>query len=290
MFKIIAAGILALPCVVVIICVVPIVAILSIPALLLLIFRPATSSNSSSSSSNVHPDQVIIVGGSSGIGLGIAKECVRRKVPKITLLARDRAKLEQAQTDLQELARTTTTTTSTTSSQIHIVSVSVTDYPALEQAAANLQIPTTDHVVMWNCAGFAYPGEFLQVPIEKIFQQVETNQLGTLYLIRAFLPWLNQGCIVLTSSAAGQIGVYGLSTYAPTKYAIRGFAETLHAELIRSHPRLSIQMAFPVDTDTPGYQEELKTTPELTRLVVQAASEVATADQYVMVCDLFRLA
>lgn len=41
----------------------------------------------------------------------------------------------------------------------------------------------------------------------------------------------------------------------------------MHAELIRSKPGVSIQLAFPIDTDTPGYEEELKMMPEITKKV-----------------------
>ena len=294
MIRIIVAGLLALPCFVVIIAVAPIVAVLSLPSLWLLLFRnprrppapddvPVPPRTTTTTTHASHPDQVIIVGGSSGIGLAIARECVRRNISKITLVARTRSKLLEAQTELQALAQQQQQQQQhTSSSQIHIVAVDVTDYSALEDAAQNLHLPTTEKIVLWNCAGFAYPCEFLKVPIEKMAQQVQTNQLGTMYVVRAFLPFLHSGCIVLTSSAAGQVGVYGYTTYSPTKFAIRGFAEALHAEMVHTHPHVALQLVYPIDTDTPGYQEELKTTPELTKIISQSGGAVATADRYVI--------
>lgn len=273
LLKIIPAAMVGIPFFVVAIGMAPVVAVLSIPMLAVLIFRSDDDGEKAS-----QPDQVIITGGSSGIGFSIAKECVARGVPKITLLARNLEKLQQAQAELQALLSSDNSSSSRSSSKIEVVSVSVSDYDALTKAAKDLQISSTDRVVLWSCAGVAYPSEFEKVPISKFEQQVMTNQLGTMYLVRAFLPYLKKGCIVLTSSAAGQIGVYGYTTYAPTKYAIRGFAETLHAELIRSHPQLSVQLAYPVDTDTPGYQEEMKTTPEITKKLSDSAG-IACPDQ-----------
>ena len=86
-----------------------------------------------------------------------------------------------------------------------------------------------------------------------------------MYVARAFLPHMSTGCIVFCSSAAGQVGMYGYTAYAPTKYAIRGFAETLHMELLMTKPKVSVQVAFPVDTNTPGYQEEKQMMPEITK-------------------------
>ena len=86
-----------------------------------------------------------------------------------------------------------------------------------------------------------------------------------------FLPNIDNGCIVLCSSAVGQVGMYGYSAYAPTKFALRGFAEAMHAEMIRSKPGVSIQLAFPIDTETPGYEEERKMMPEITKILNASA-------------------
>ena len=281
-FQLVLAGVVGLPCLVAMAVVTaPVVAILSIAPLWLLLFRSKSGQSKATAAASAIPNQVIITGGSSGIGFCIAKECVRRGVPKITLLARNMDRLKEAQEELQALASTIKNNNNNNKnieSQIEIVSVSVSDYGALSQAAQDMKIPPTDRVVLWNCAGFAYPAEFDKVPLAKFEQLVMTNQLGTMYLVRAFLPHLQDGLIVLTSSAAGQLGVYGYTAYAPTKYAIRGFAETLHAELLRTHPHLRLQLAFPIDTDTPGYQEELKTMPAITRKLSETAG-VATPDQ-----------
>lgn len=77
--------------------------------------------------------------------------------------------------------------------------------------------------------------------------------------------------LLLCSSAAAQAGVYGYAAYSPTKYALRGFAETLHAELIRSRPGVNLQIAFPADTNTPGYEEESKMMPAITKILNESA-------------------
>jgi len=104
------------------------------------------------------------------------------------------------------------------------------------------------------------------------------NYFGTVYATRAFLPFMvedsNEGTksrstIVLTSSAAGQVGVFGYTAYSPTKYALRGFAEALQMEVQRDN--IYVQVAYPPDTDTPGYQLEQDGKPEETHLISQAA-------------------
>jgi 3-dehydrosphinganine reductase len=42
-----------------------------------------------------------------------------------------------------------------------------------------------------------------------------------------------EGKIVITSSQAGLIGIYGFSVYSATKFGLRGFAEAILMEVRR---------------------------------------------------------
>ena len=76
---------------------------------------------------------------------------------------------------------------------------------------------------------------------------------------------LGSGRIVLVSSQAGQIGVYGYTSYCATKFALKGLAESLQMELARDN--IYVTVAYPPDTDTPGLAEENKTKPIETQLI-----------------------
>src|SRR3990172_12089693 len=82
--------------------------------------------------------------------------------------------------------------------------------------------------------------------------------------------------LMLVSSGAGIVGVYGYSAYSPTKFAVRGLAETLRAEL-KPHG-IVVGCAYPPDTDTPGLARENATKPEATARI-SAAIKVRSADQ-----------
>ena len=77
------------------------------------------------------------------------------------------------------------------------------------------------------------------------------------------------GRIILVSSGAAFLGIYGFSAYAPSKFAVRGLAEILRLEL--SGRGISVTLACPPDTDTPQLAEEEKTKPALTRRISAAA-------------------
>ena len=57
------------------------------------------------------------------------------------------------------------------------------------------------------------------------------------------------GSVVMLASQAGQIGVYGYTAYTPTKFALRGLAESLRMEL--KPYRVAVSLVVPPDTDTP---------------------------------------
>jgi 3-dehydrosphinganine reductase len=74
------------------------------------------------------------------------------------------------------------------------------------------------------------------------------------------------------------VALYGYSAYAASKWALRGVAESLQMELKPYH--IYVSVAFPPDTDTPGYETEMLTKPDITKQlsesgVVFPASAVA---------------
>lgn len=54
-----------------------------------------------------------------------------------------------------------------------------------------------------------------------------------------------------------QAAIHGYSAYAPSKWALRGFAEVLQMELKPYNVYVSV--SYPPDTDTPGYQVQFIT-------------------------------
>jgi len=71
------------------------------------------------------------------------------------------------------------------------------------------------------------------------------------------------GRIVITSSCAGQIGLFGYTAYSSSKFALRGFAESLVMEAAPSN--IFVTLAYPPNTQTPGFDKENEAKPALTR-------------------------
>jgi len=101
---------------------------------------------------------------------------------------------------------------------------------------------------------------------------MEINYLGAVYATRSVLPSMKsrkKGKITLVSSLGGLTGLYGYTTYAGSKFALRGFAEALQMEVKPFD--ISITLSFPADTETPCFEEENKTKPLETKLLSETA-------------------
>lgn len=76
---------------------------------------------------------------------------------------------------------------------------------------------------------------------------------------------IKDGKIVFVSSMLGMLSFAGWSTYSPTKYAIRGLADTLRNELKRYS--IGVHIFFPGGIESPGFDIENLTKPEVTKII-----------------------
>lgn len=88
--------------------------------------------------------------------------------------------------------------------------------------------------LIFNNAGIAF-GSTIEGFEEKDFKRViDINFWGVVHGTQAFLPYLKtsgEGHVINTSSVFGIIAVPGTSAYNASKFAVRGFTETLRQEL-----------------------------------------------------------
>ena len=206
----------------------------------------------------------IISGGSSGIGLALARLLVARG-ENVSLLARNQRRLDQAVIELDKRKRDP-------DQKILAISADVCDVEAVNRAITHAveELGPLNYVIM--SAGIVHPGYFEDLEISKFKENMDINYFGSLNMIKAAYPILKEqkeGRVLFISSGAGIIGLFGYSPYSPTKFAVRGLAEVLRAEFKRHNIKVSI--AYPADTDTPQYQHEVKIRPPETSLIAGTA-------------------
>ena len=213
---------------------------------------------------------IIITGGSSGIGKATAKLFVKAGA-NLTIIARNWEKLEKTKIELEAI-------TSHSNQQILTLKADVSQQEQVEIAMQTAIAKNGFPDVLITSAGIAYPGDFIDIPVEIFEQTMAVNYFGSLYCIRAVLPMMQQqrrGQIVLVSSGAGILGIYGYTAYGASKFALRGLAEALRAEL--KPYKIGVSIVYPPDTDTPQLEAENKIKPPETKRITETA-KVWTAE------------
>ncbi|CAG5896685.1 3-dehydrosphinganine reductase [Menidia menidia] len=208
---------------------------------------------------------VVVTGGSSGIGKCIAVECYRQGA-FITLVARDEEKLLRAKKEVEKFA--------INDKQVVLcVSVDVSsDYTQVENVIKQAQEKLGPVDMLVNCAGTSVSAKFEEIEVERFKEMMELNYLGSVYPTRAVITTMRErrmGRIMFVSSQAGQIGLFGYTAYSPSKFALRGLAESLQMEV--KPYNIYVTVAFPPDTDTPLLAEENKSKPLETKLISETS-------------------
>ena len=86
---------------------------------------------------------------------------------------------------------------------------------------------------VFNVAGLTRVGNFLDTPLESMEKVMNVNYWGVVRMTKAFMNQIlaKKGTLVNISSVFGLIGYAGQTHYCASKFAVRGFTETLAQEL-----------------------------------------------------------
>ncbi|BFT29235.1 SDR family oxidoreductase [Alteromonas sp. D210916BOD_24] len=174
---------------------------------------------------------VLITGASGGIGSAIAK-ALDKKGARLILAGRNEIKLNQLANSLSGEAIVVTSDITTPQGR-------ETLYRACEGASVSILI---------NNAGSTHVGQFNTAPIEAL---VNLNLTAPMLLTQRLIPLLarrSHAHVVNVGSAFGSIGFAAHSTYCATKFALRGWTESLQREYHNS--TIDFHYLAPRATDT----------------------------------------
>ena len=158
----------------------------------------------------------LVTGGSSGIGLAIAR-MLRDEGFGLTLASRRAEKVEAAAAELGALAVA--------------ADVASADDCARLVAAHGERFGRLD--VLVNSAGVGIAGMVADLPAKHLDLQLGVNLRGLFLVTQAAIPMLREshGWIVNLASIAGTLPTPGLATYGATKAAVIALTRSLNEEL-----------------------------------------------------------
>ena len=119
-------------------------------------------------------------------------------------------------------------------------------------------------------AGITKPGHLRDTDQDTFRSQMEVNFFAVVELTRAAIKQMQPGGhIVFVASGAALFGIQGHSAYCASKFAVRGFAEAMRAEVIPLG--LFVSIVYPPNTDTTMFAKELVELSHETKAITTSA-------------------
>ncbi len=200
---------------------------------------------------------VLITGGTSGIGLELAKQLLSRD-NTVIVTGREQSRLDQAQRSLPGL---------------HTLASDVSDPQAIPLLYSRVvaSFPSLD--VLVNNAGIMRKVSLDQErALDDVTREIDINLSGPVRMVQQFLPYLKtmqEALIVNVSSGLAFIPMPASPVYSATKAAMHSYTQSLRAQLQGS--RVTVVELAPPGTETPLLRREFEA-----EMKGQKAMEAAT--------------
>ena len=179
------------------------------------------------------PQSALVTGGSSGIGLAIAR-ALREDGYELTLASRRAEKVEPAAAELGALG----------------IAADVSSEDDCERLVAAHRERYGGLDVLVNSAGIGIAGRIDEQPAKHVDLQLGVNLRGLLVVTRLALPLLKEskGHVINLASIAGTQPTPALAVYGATKAAVLAVTRSLNAELEADGVRCTALAPAFVDT------------------------------------------
>ncbi|CAG9609982.1 SDR family NAD(P)-dependent oxidoreductase [Pseudoneobacillus rhizosphaerae] len=163
---------------------------------------------------------LLITGAGSGLGRELALLFSQNNL-HILLVGRSKDKLQRVKMEIEQLG-----------GNADVIQADIRSY---HEISAKINELSEDYSLQGviNNAGVGYFGPFVKMDENEIVEMTETNFLGTIYVTKAILPILeqqNSGFVMNIISTAGLRGKVNEAAYVASKFAVRGFTESLQKE------------------------------------------------------------
>jgi short-subunit dehydrogenase len=189
----------------------------------------------------------VVTGASSGIGLELAKCCAKKGFDLV--IASDGPSIKDAAAELERFG-----------GSVVAIEVDLSTLQGVERLYAVCMGRKID-VLIAN-AGCGLGRAFLEQDITDIRRVVDTNIVGTVYLVQTVgreMRARNQGKILITGSIAGEMPGPFMAVYSGTKAFINSFAFALRNELQDTNVTVTCLMPGATETNFFAHADMLDT-------------------------------
>jgi NAD(P)-dependent dehydrogenase (short-subunit alcohol dehydrogenase family) len=186
--------------------------------------------------SSVRGKVAVVTGAGSGIGRQLALELAKRG-----------ARLALSDVDEVGLGETADRA-GALGAEVHTARLDVSDRAAVEAYATAVAERFGVVHQVYNNAGVAGGGAVLDTDWAEYDRVLSINLFGVLHGTKAFLPHLvasGDGHVVNVSSLNGIMGQGRMTAYCTSKFGVRGFTESLRAELLAAGHPVQVSVVHP---------------------------------------------
>jgi short-subunit dehydrogenase len=187
---------------------------------------------------------VAITGASAGIGRATVREVAARGA-HVGLIARGEERLHAAAQEVREQGR-----------RACVAPADVADAEAVERAAERIEAELGPIDVWINVAMTAVLAEIMETTPEEFRRVTEVTYLGSVHGVQAALRRMlprDRGTIVQVGSALSRRGIPLQATYCGSKHAVKGFCDSLRAELIHHRSQVKVALVQLPGLNTPQF-------------------------------------
>lgn len=179
---------------------------------------------------------ILVTGGGSGIGLGMARYCVERGA-KVTICGRRADKIEAAAAELGHQCRGVAADITRAEDRQKLLAAAIDHGGQLD--------------ALVNNAGNMYRGAITELDEEALREVFDTNVISAMMLTGLCTPHLalQEGAIVFVGSIHTRRAFPGASPYAATKAAVQSLTRVLGAELGEQKIRVNCVLPGAVFTE-----------------------------------------